>query len=182
MKKEINSCYKTTYDSILGELTLISDGKNLLSLQIKGQKLSKSILFLDLIVEDNLPVFIKTKDWLQDYFMGNNPSIKAIPLKLIGNTFRKSVWEELLKIPYGTCTTYKDIADKIVVKLNKERMSSQAVGNAVGNNPVGIIVPCHRVISKSDNLTGYAGGIDKKIQLLAHEKIDVTKLKMPIKK
>jgi len=182
MKKEINSYYKTTYNSILGELILISDGENLLGLYTKSQKLSKSILFLDLIVDDNLPVFIKTKEWLQNYFMGNNPNIKTIPLKLIGNTFRMSVWEELLKIPYGTCTTYKDIADKIIIKLKKERMSSQAVGNAVGNNPVGIIVPCHRVISKSNNLTGYAGGIDKKIQLLTLEKIDVTKLKMPTKK
>lgn len=122
------------------------------------------------LVEDNtLEIFIRTKKWLDKYFKGENPNIKELSLKPRGTDFRKIVWSYLLEIPYGKTTTYKDITDKIKKKLNKN-MSYQAVGSAIGHNPISILIPCHRVISVNGNLTGYAGGIDIKKKLLELEK------------
>ena len=96
-----------------------------------------------------------------------------LPLAPQGNAFRQGVWEILCTIPYGEVITYGSIAKKMAVKLQKERMSSQAVGGAVGHNPISIIIPCHRVIGSSGSLTGYAGGIDKKVKLLELERTDI---------
>ena len=98
-----------------------------------------------------------------------------------GGEFRKAVWDILCKIPYGEVTTYGEIAKEVAVRINKERMSSQAVGGAVGHNPIAIIIPCHRVVGASGSLTGYAGGVDKKAKLLEHEGMDMSHLFKPTK-
>lgn len=118
---------------------------------------------------DEYPHIVKeTRQWLDSYFSGNIPT-NIPPIKLEGTTFQKYVWNILLNIPYGTTTTYKDIATEIALTMNRESMSAQAVGQAVGHNPIGIIIPCHRVIGSDGSLTGYAWGTDKKKWLLQHE-------------
>ena len=158
--------YISKYDSPIGEITLISDGENLTGLYIKGQTENIN----EAIYNDDLEIFYKTKEWLNKYFSGIQPRIK-IPIKLEGTEFRRQVWDILLEIPYGKTITYGDIAKKIALKRNIKRMSAQAVGGAVGHNPISIIVPCHRVIGSKGSLTGYAGGIDLKIKLLEIEKV-----------
>lgn len=118
---------------------------------------------------DKYPHIVKeTRQWLDSYFSGNIPT-NIPPIKLEGTTFQKYVWNILLSIPYGKTTTYKDIATEVASTMNRESMSAQAVGQAVGHNPIGIIIPCHRVIGSDGSLTGYAWGTDKKKWLLQHE-------------
>ena len=112
-------------------------------------------------------------------FKGEKPDIKELSLKPQGSLFRQEVWKLLCEIPYGEVTTYGKIAKVVAQKLHKEKMSGQAVGNAVGHNPISIIIPCHRVVGTSGSLTGYAGGIDKKIALLKHEGVDMTHYFIP---
>lgn len=121
----------------------------------------------------------KQKKWLDRYFNNEKPSIDELPLAPIGTDFRKEVWRILCEIPYGEVITYGEIARKIATSRRINRMSSQAVGGAVGHNPFTIIVPCHRVVGNNGNLTGYAGGIDKKIKLLTHEGLDMSKFFVP---
>lgn len=123
----------------------------------------------------------RQKKWLDRYFNGEKPKISEIDLSPKGSEFAKKVWEILCKIPYGEVTTYGEIAKKIAKTMNKDKMSAQAVGGAVGHNPISIIIPCHRVVGSNGSLTGYAGGIDKKISLLKHEGVDMTNLYVPIK-
>lgn len=171
--------YISEYKSPLGKITLASDGKNLIGLWIEGQKYYFSNLKQEVIKQDNLEIFNKTKNWLDRYFNKEKPDISEIPLSLIGNEFRKKVWEILKEIPYGETITYKEIANKLEKIMKKEKMSAQAVGGAVGHNPISIIIPCHRVVGKSGSLTGYAGGIDKKIKLLEIEGVDTSKFFIP---
>ena len=169
MKKQVYC--KTKCTSPLGNITLCCDDKeNLVGLWLEGQKHFGNISDGKIIKNDNLKIFDKTKSWLYKYFRGKRPDIKEIAINFIGTEFRKSVWEIICKIPYGKVITYGDIAKQIVKKTGKEKMSAQAVGGAVGHNPISIIVPCHRVIGTNGNLTGYAAGIDKKIYLLKLEK------------
>ena len=144
---------------------MASDGENLIGLWFDGQKYFLSSIKSDLEENHNLKIFIDTKNWLDRYFAGEIPSIKEIPLAPQGSNFRQAVWKILCKIPYGEVTTYGQISQK----LGKGKMSAQAVGGAVGHNPISIIIPCHRVIGSNGNLTGYAGGLDKKIKLLELE-------------
>ena len=132
-------------------------------------------------LEKPLTVFNETRKWLDIYFSGKVPDFTP-PLSMEATPFRKMVWEILLTIPYGQTTTYGEIAGKIAVKMGLARMSAQAVGQAVGHNPISIIVPCHRVIGANGNLTGYAGGIDLKIQLLTLEKTDMSSMYLPAAK
>lgn len=162
--------YKSTYNSPLGKITLASDGKNLIGLWIEGQKYFLSSIKSELKEQSDLEIFTKTTNWLDRYFQNKKPEISEIPLAPRGTEFQKAVWEILCKIPYGQTTTYGKIAQQIAKQFGKEKMSAQAVGGAVGHNPVSIIIPCHRVIGSNENLTGYAGGIDKKIKLLKLEK------------
>lgn len=118
----------------------------------------------------------QTVAWLDDYFAGNNPAIEALALAPIGNEFRQTVWQLLCEIPYGEVSTYGEVANLAAKRLGKERMSAQATGGAVGHNPIGIIIPCHRVVGANGSLTGYAGGINKKLFLLEHEGVDTSKL------
>ena len=165
--------YSSTYSSPIGMITLASDKHHLVGLWIENQKYFGYTLN-DVVSENNdLPIMEKTKNWLDQYFAGKKPRIKELPLAPIGSEFRQNVWNILCEIPYGEVTTYGDIAKKIAAKMNRETMSGQAVGGAVGHNPISIIIPCHRVVGANGSLTGYAGGIPTKIRLLELEGVDV---------
>ncbi|QOV19531.1 methylated-DNA--[protein]-cysteine S-methyltransferase [Blautia liquoris] len=166
-------CYSTTYQSPIGLLTLASDGNNLIGLWIEGQKYFCKNMPETMMKKDDLPVFGMVKNWLDRYFAGKQPGISQLPLSPRGSDFRKDVWKILCEIPYGEVTTYGEIAAKIAAIMNKESMSSRAVGGAVGHNPISIIIPCHRVIGSDGSLTGYAGGVDVKVKLLKLEGADV---------
>ena len=158
--------YTCKYNSPIGEINLASDGQNLIGLWLKGQNMPTE----EMECKEDLEVFIKTRKWLDEYFKGIEPT-QNIPLKLEGTKFRKEVWDILLKIPYGKTITYGDIAKELAKRKGVKKMSAQAVGGAVGHNPISIIVPCHRVIGANGKLTGYAGGIDLKEKLLKIEGI-----------
>ena len=128
--------------------------------------------------EKNLAVFDQTRRWLDLYFSGREPGFTPA-LNPAGSAFRRAVWEILLKIPYGKTTTYGQIARKIAAARGLAKMSAQAVGGAVGHNEISIIIPCHRVIGAHGSLTGYAGGIDRKIKLLQLEGVDMRELFTP---
>jgi methylated-DNA-[protein]-cysteine S-methyltransferase len=173
--------YSTNYASPLGAITLASDSEYLVGLWIAGQKYFAATLKDAVEEKPELPVFVRAKKWLDAYFAGKKPTISELPLAPIGSEFRKAVWDILCEIPYGHCTTYGEIAKKIAARIGKKSMSSQAVGGAVGHNPISIIIPCHRVVGSNGNLTGYAGGIDKKINLLEHEGVDTSRFFTPTK-
>lgn len=159
--------YTTTYQSPMGKILLAVDDIGLTGLWFEGQKYYA--LNLDKKHEEKeVPILKEAKHWLDIYFTGKEPDFIP-PIHLIGTPFQMEVWEILRRIPYGETTTYGKIAKKIAEKKGLQRMSAQAVGNAVGNNEISIIVPCHRVVGTSGSLTGYAGGIDKKITLLKLE-------------
>ena len=166
--------YITYYDSILGKLTIAGDGENIIGLWIEGQKyFADTIKNENIIKKDDISIFIKTKEWLDRYFRGERPDIKELKLSPKGSEFRQNVWKILCRIPYGQTITYGKIAKEIAKLMNKNSMSAQAIGNAVGHNPISIIIPCHRVVGTNGGLTGYAGGIDKKRGLLELENADV---------
>lgn len=173
---DIKDVKKITYlskmPSLVGMIYIASDGDNIIGLWIEGQKYFKDTLNGE-VIEKELPVFKKAKKWLEMYFNSEIPDF-SLPIKLCGSDFRKAVWNILQKIPYGETISYGEIAKKLE-KISGKRVSAQAVGGAVGHNPVSIIVPCHRVIGKDGSLTGYAGGLDKKIKLLEIEKIGLLK-------
>ncbi|NLZ24310.1 methylated-DNA--[protein]-cysteine S-methyltransferase [Candidatus Dojkabacteria bacterium] len=157
--------YKTEYQSSLGKLTLVSDGHSLVGLWIEGQKYFESTIDGEIVERDNLNIFTETKNWLDRYFKGEKPLASELSLSPKGSPFRQKVWSILCNIPYGKTVTYKEIAKK----LGRDTMSAQAVGGAVGHNPISIIIPCHRVIGSDGSMVGYAGGIDRKVWLLKHE-------------
>lgn len=168
--------YKTYYVSPVGTLLIASDGENLIGLCIQGQEYYLDKIEKEAILKNDLELFVKTKKWLNQYFKRENPSLNELSLAPSGNPFRQCVWNLLCEIPYGKTTTYGELAKKVAKKMKKTSMSAQAVGNAVGHNPISIIIPCHRVIGKNGNLTGYAGGIDNKIKLLTLEGIQIDKI------
>ena len=155
--------YSTDYSSPLGGMLIVSDGEAICGVWFYGQKHFPS--FENLIEKDDLAIFSDVKDWFDDYFDGLNPEID-FKLKPQGSKFRIKVWRILSEIPYGETLTYGEIASKI-----SPTMSAQAVGGAVGHNPIAILIPCHRVLGADGKLTGYAAGIDRKIKLLELEKI-----------
>jgi methylated-DNA-[protein]-cysteine S-methyltransferase len=173
--------YSTTYGTPVGMVTIASDGRDLIGLWNEGQKYHGNEIFKGMTEKSGLPVFDSAKNWLDRYFANERPAISELPLAPVGGEFRREVWNILCEIPYGKVTTYGDIAKKMAVKMNKERMSSQAVGGAVGHNPISIIIPCHRVVGSDGSLTGYAGGINIKARLLEHEGVDVSKLSVTVK-
>lgn len=166
--------YTASCESSLGNLTLASDGSTLIGLWIDGQKYDRDILKGKETVQEEVPVFVETRNWLKAYFAGKRPVVSDLPLSMTGSDFRKEVWKILCQIPYGQVVTYGEIAKKMAVRMGRESMSAQAVGGAVGHNPISIIIPCHRVVGTDGSLTGYAGGIDKKILLLKHEGVDLS--------
>ena len=129
-------------------------------------------------MEQNTPTLSEVKRWLDIYFTGKEPDFMP-PLHPIGSAFRRSVWDILLRIPYGQTTTYGEIARQLAEKQGRPRIAAQAVGGAVGHNKISIIIPCHRVVGTNGSLTGYAGGIDKKVKLLEWEHTDMTGLFVP---
>ena len=169
--------YMCKYNSEIGNIIIVSDGENLTGLWVEGQK-----HFLNLFEEqeEELEIFTKTKRWLDIYFSGKKPEF-SIPVIFSGTEFRVKVWNILKEIPYGEVITYGDIAKRLAEEKGIKKMSAQAVGAAVGHNPISIIVPCHRVIGNNNNLTGYAGGLDKKKRLLEIEGIDISKMTVPEK-
>ncbi|MEG0076799.1 methylated-DNA--[protein]-cysteine S-methyltransferase [Anaerorhabdus sp.] len=168
--------YTTTYSSPLGLIILSSNGTELTGLWFEGQKYFARTLSLENEPRDLL-IFSNAKKWLDDYFSGKQPA-SHLPLSLNGTPFQKEVWEILLQIPYGHTCAYGDIAKIIAAKHNQKSMSSQAVGGAVGRNPISIIVPCHRVLGANKNLTGYAGGVQRKQHLLVLEGIQFNQNKI----
>lgn len=173
--------YSTTYPSPIGIYTLACDGKNIVGLWLAGQKYHGAGIPGKTAEQNNVPVFNDTKKWLDRYFAGKMPAVSELPLAPIGSKFRQNVWNILRGIPYGKIITYGDIAKKIAAIMDKECMSSQAIGGAVGHNPISIIIPCHRVVGSNGSLTGYAGGIKTKIKLLELENADLSGLFMPWK-
>lgn len=165
--------YQTTYNSPIGKIFLVSDENDLIGLWLEGQKYFQATLKEEPVYNDRIEILNKTKKWLDCYFKGEKPHINKLSLKPQGSEFRQAVWKILCEIPYGQVTTYGKIADEVAKRMNKEKMSAQAVGNAVGHNPISIIIPCHRVVGTNGSLTGYAGGIDKKMALLKHEGINM---------
>lgn len=161
--------YITTYTSKLGNITLASDGMFLMGLWFEKQKHYGGKILNETEENNELKIFQKVKKWLDSYFAGENPKTTEIPIQMIGTSFQQMVWKELLKVPYGTVTTYKEITETVEKKL-KKRVAYQAVGTAIGNNPISIIIPCHRVIGKNGNLGGYAAGLEVKNKLLTLEK------------
>lgn len=159
--------YLHHYTSPLGNMTMASDGKALTGLWFDDQKYFA--LGIDgNSLETDLSVFYETSHWLDLYFSGICPDFTP-KLHLRGSDFQKMVWSILLTIPYGSTRSYREIADQIAAMREVTHMSAQAVGGAVGHNPVSIIVPCHRVLGSDGSLTGYAGGLEKKRYLLELE-------------
>ncbi|MBO4282911.1 MAG: methylated-DNA--[protein]-cysteine S-methyltransferase [Bacteroidales bacterium] len=160
--------YTTHYKSPLGGITLASDGEALVGLWFDGQK-----HFADALAEqheecDDLPIFDETRRWLDIYFSGKAPDFTP-RLGMKASGFRKRVWEIMLAIPFGQTMSYGDIARQITRERDVPTISAQAVGGAVGHNSISLIIPCHRVVGTGGSLTGYAGGIDRKLHLLQME-------------
>lgn len=175
--------YSWQYEAPVGRIHLASDGEALIGLWIEGQKYFNETLSEEM-QNVYLPVFKKTVSWLDAYFAGKQPEVlgpDAPKLSPRGSEFRQMVWQILCEIPYGSLMTYGEIARQIAQKTGKSTMSAQAVGGAVGHNPISIIIPCHRVVGSSGSLTGYAGGLDKKIMLLTLEGVDMAGLYRPKK-
>ena len=201
--------YKKLYDSPLGEILILGDLEGILGIYFEGQRefydflnneeiknfedtknfelRDKNLKGKSLFHEKNKvsgedicenKIFDETKKWLDIYFSREEPKFTP-KLNIKGSEFRKDVWKILLEIPYGKTLTYKAIAEKLVMSGKYKKMSAQAVGGAVGHNPISIIIPCHRVVGASGSLTGYAGGLDRKVKLLELEGVNMNKFFMP---
>ncbi len=154
------------YDSPLGRILLAAERDALTGLWFEGQKYFAAKL-KESTEEENEPVML-AKRWLDEYFKGSKPETE-VPIRFTGTEFQNEVWEILYSVPYGAVTTYGKIADVIQKRRGVSASLSRAVGSAVGRNRISLIVPCHRVIGSDNSLTGYAGGIEKKIELLKLE-------------
>ena len=157
--------YYCTYESKIGLLYLVSDGESLCGCYLENQKYFPNDID-DYQFNEELNVFLKSIAWLEKYFKGENPSIDEIPLNFYGTEFRNTVWKILKEIPFGEVITYRDIGEIIAKNRGIKTMSAQAVGGAVGHNPLLIFIPCHRVIGADGSLTGYAAGLENKKFLL----------------
>lgn len=167
------------YESPLGAITLASDGEALIGLWFDGQKYFADCLDAE-YEEKMLPIFEQADKWLDIYFSGKEPDFTP-PLTMKTTEFRKAVWDIMLSIPYGKTMTYGEIADRIAKQRGLQKMSAQAVGGAVGHNSISLIIPCHRVVGTNGSLTGYAGGVGKKVKLLELEGVDMDELFVPKK-
>lgn len=159
--------YTSLYQSPVGEMLIAADDIGVVGIWFRNEK-----YFAYCLDKENEPretsVINESKRWLDVYFQGREPDF-CPPLYMIGTDFQIEVWNILREIPYGSTTTYNEIAKRIATNRGLERMSAQAVGTAVGKNNINLIVPCHRVVGTNNSLSGYAGGIDKKIRFLKLE-------------
>ena len=171
--------YSAQYLSPVGPLTIASDGTRIVGLWLNGQKYFLGTLPQPPVPREELEVFSPVRDWLDRYFAGQAPDPSSLPLSPIGGPFRQAVWKCLCEIPYGQVTTYGAIAKEVARQFGRESMSAQAVGGAVGHNPISILIPCHRVVDSGGSLTGYAGGLDKKLRLLTLEGVDTSRFFVP---
>lgn len=162
--------FSSYYQSPIGKLLIASKNNQIIGVWLKDQKYYLENIEEKMVISDHIPVIIQTKKWLREYFNGEKPNIEELPLNPIGSDFRRKVWKILTKIPYGTVTTYKRVSEILAEEMNLQHMSAQAVGAAIGHNPISIIIPCHRVIGTNGSLVGYSGGLNKKEILLNHEK------------
>ena len=169
-----HTAYICRYDSPLGSILLAADGRGLTGLWFDGQKYFAQALPAECIARET-PVLTEAKRWLDIYFAGREPDFMPL-LHPVGSAFRQSVWEMLLRIPYGQVVTYGEIARRLAERQGLPQMSAQAVGGAVGHNAISVIIPCHRVVGANGSLTGYAGGLDRKMKLLALEHADMTEV------
>lgn len=171
--------YIQHYSSPLGGILLAADEIGLTGSWFDGEKYFADNLPAE-HAERQTPILAEAARWLDIYFTGKEPGFTP-PLHPIGSAFRQAVWEILLQIPYGQTTTYGEIARQLAEKQGREKMSAQAVGGAVGHNEISVIIPCHRVVGTSGSLTGYAGGIGKKVKLLELERADMRGFFIPKK-
>ncbi len=171
--------YTCQYSSPLGGILLAADEIGLTGLWFEGEKYLAAQLPQDHIQQET-PILKDVTHWLDVYFTGSAPDFMP-PLHPTGSPFQQSVWELLLRIPYGQTTTYGALAQQLAQQRGLARMSAQAVGGAVGHNRISIIIPCHRVVGTNGSLTGYAGGIDKKRKLLELEHVDLSRMFIPKK-
>jgi methylated-DNA-[protein]-cysteine S-methyltransferase len=161
--------YLKKYNSPVGGITIAANNNALVGVWIEGQKYDLSSCRDCLTEYKDTYILDMACDWLDGYFKGEKPEIERLPLCPRGSEFRQKVWKILCRIPYGKTVTYGDIAHQICDENGISEMSAQAVGGAVGHNPISIIIPCHRVVGSDGSMTGYAGGIDIKVKLLRHE-------------
>jgi len=170
----------TELNTPVGRITLAAEEDALVGLWLQGQKYDRAALQgRETVRRGDLPVFAAAAEWLDAYFAGQRPEAGALPLRPQGSVFRQRVWRRLCRIPYGETITYGEIARQIAAETGVPSCSAQAVGGAVGHNPISILIPCHRVVGADGSLTGYAGGLDVKRRLLALEGVDLTRLYTP---
>ena len=171
--------YTSHYESPLGGILLAADEVGLTGLWFDGQQYFARTLDREHTAQET-EIITQAKRWLDVYFSGKEPDFTP-PLHPSGSPFQQAVWELLLQIPYGQTTTYGALAAQLAAAHGGKKMSAQAVGGAVGRNPISLLIPCHRVVGTSGSLTGYAGGIDKKLRLLELEQADTSRLFVPKK-
>lgn len=164
-----------TIETPLGDMTASAEKEELTGLWFKGQKYYPTET-ASWVYEPDYAVFNQLREWLSRYFSGG-PPITGPRLRPQGTPFQKAVWDALLEIPFGRTSTYGDIAKKLAADRGRPSMYAQAVGGAVGHNPISILIPCHRVVGSDGSLTGYAGGLDKKERLLSLERGGAAKVK-----
>ena len=169
--------YYSEYESPVGTLTIASDGQAVCGLWLDGQKYHGGTIPEEMIPNDDAGGFAQLRAWLDAYFAGDPQPIGNVPLAPRGSEFQQAVWKKLVAIPHGELTTYGEIASEL--KRERGKASALAVGGAVGHNPISIIIPCHRVVGSDGSLTGYAGGIERKLWLLEHEGVDTKRLYVP---
>lgn len=160
--------YQLCYTSPLGQIILVSDATRLLGAWFEGQRYFMRHLPSTPRVRPNLSVLRQAKAWLDQYFAGQIPTTQ-LELCPHGTTFQQTIWQLLRQIPYGQTVTYGELARQAAVLQGRPKMSAQAVGGAVGRNPLSLFIPCHRVLGNNGKLVGYAGGLERKRWLLQYE-------------
>lgn len=168
------------YESPIGPLLVAERDGGCIGLWIEGQKYFPTSR--DGWEENpNAPALMAVARWLDAYFSGKAPSTGMLPLRPEGSPFRQAVWKLLCDIPYGQVTTYGQLAQRLAAQRGIPHLSAQAVGGAVGHNPLSILIPCHRVVGADGSLTGYAGGLERKKALLTLEGVDITQLRLAVR-
>ena len=169
--------YSTTYPSPFGEIFLLANDHALVGAWLPGQQIDQT-LAAQAQKRQSAALLVQACGWLDRYFRGEKPTPQELPLEPQGSDFRRMVWQRLCRIPYGKLETYGQIAREIAEKSGG-KMSAQAVGGAVGHNPISLIIPCHRVVGADGNLVGYGGGLPMTRRLLKYEGVDLSRLHDP---